>query len=89
MAKVVITHGVVDVDQWLKGKEERSAAIGGMGGTDVVDHVALDGGTAIALTFNTDDLDAVMATLADPPAELVDAMDRHGVVPPLMAYVER
>jgi hypothetical protein len=89
MPKVVITHGVLDVDNWLKGKEERAASIGGMGGANVVDHVAHDGGKTIAITFDTEDVDAVMATLAAPPAGLVDAMERHGVVPPLTAFVER
>ena len=89
MPKVVVTHSVLDVANWLKGKEERAAAIGGMGGTNVVDHVAHDGGKTIAVTFDTDDPDAVMATLAAPPAGLVDAMERHGVVPPVTAYVEK
>jgi hypothetical protein len=97
MPKVVITHGVADMDKWLKGKSERAEAIGGMGGTNVggmggtnvVDHVAHGGDKTVAITFDTDDVDAVMATLAAPPAELTAAMERHGVVPPLTAYVER
>ena len=89
MPKVVITHGVADMDNWLKGKSERAEAIGGMGGVNVVDHVANDGGEKVAITFDADDVDAVMATLAAPPAELTAAMERHGVVPPLTAYVER
>ncbi len=89
MPKVVITHGVQGVPTWLKGKEERAAAIGGMGGSDVVDHVAQDGAPSVAITFSTDDLDAVMATLAAPPPDVLDAMQRHGVVPPLITYVEK
>ena len=89
MPKVVITHGVADVDNWLKGKDERAAAIGAMGGANVVDHVAQDGSKAIAITFHTDDVATVVATTASPPAEMADAMERHGVVPPLTIYVER
>ena len=89
MPKVVITHGVADLDIWLKGKSERAEAIGGMGGANVVDHVAHDGGNTVAITFDADDVDAVMAILAAPPAELTAAMERHGVVPPLTTYVER
>ena len=88
MPKVVITHEVADVDIWLKGKDERAAAIGAMGGVNVVDHVVSDGGKSIAVTFDTDDVDAVMSTLADPPSEMAEAMARHGVVPPLAAYIE-
>jgi hypothetical protein len=87
--KIVITHNVADLDTWLKGKSERADAIGSMGGSNVVDHVATDGGKNIAVTFDTDDVDNVMSTLATPPAELAAAMERHGVLPPLTAYVEK
>jgi hypothetical protein len=89
MPKVVVTHGVQDIPTWLEGKQERAAAIGGMGGTDVQDHVAQDGAPSVAITFFTDDLDGVMAGLAAPPPDVLDAMQRHGVVPPLITYVER
>jgi len=89
MAKMVITHGVVDVDNWLKGKAERAEQIAGMGGGNVVDHVAQDGSKAIAVTFDTDDVARVMAALAAPPPELTAAMERHGVVPPFTAYVAK
>jgi len=88
MPKVVITHDVANIDTWLKGKDERAAAIGAMGGANVIDHVASDGGTSIAITFDTDDVEAVMSTLAAPPPEMAEAMARHGVVPPLAAYIE-
>ena len=89
MPKVVITHAVADVDNWLKGKEERAGAIGAMGGANVVDHVAQDGTKAIAITFDTDDVANVVATTASPPTEMAAAMERHGVMPPLTIYIER
>lgn len=89
MAKVVITHAVADVGNWLKGKEERAGAIGAMGGVNVIDHVAQDGSNAIAITFDTDDVAAVLATTASPPPEMAAAMERHGVIPPLTIYVEQ
>ncbi|MFI5040299.1 MAG: hypothetical protein ACHQNA_00375 [Acidimicrobiales bacterium] len=89
MSKVVITHSVVDVDNWLKGKSERADAIGGMGGANVVDHVAHDGSKAVAITLDADDVATVMAAISAPSAELAAAMERHGVVPPLTVYVEK
>lgn len=89
MAKVVITHDVADIDNWLGGKDERAGAIGAMGGVNVVDHVAQDGTKAIAITFETDDVANVLATTASPPAEMAAAMERHGVIPPLTIYVEQ
>jgi len=89
MAKMVVTHNVVDVDDWLKGKSERADAIGGMGGANVVDHVAQDGSKTVAITFDTDDVAGVMAALSAPSAEVGAAMERHGVVPPLTTYVQK
>ncbi len=83
---MIITHNVVDVDRWLSFKQERIESIGAMGGFDVVDHVAQDGSNAVAITLTAEDLSAV---LASPPPELQDAMERHGVLPPLNVYIEK
>ena len=89
MPKVVVTHNVVDVDRWLKGKSERAASIAGMGGVNVVDYVAQDGTNAIAISSDVDDVDAMLTALSSPPAEMAAAMESHGVLPPLTVYVER
>jgi len=89
MPRMIITHNVVDVDRWIGFKEERAGSIGAMGGSNVVDHVAHDGSNAVAIAANVDDVDAIMAGLASPPPELHDAMERHGVLPPLAVYIER
>jgi len=89
MPKMVITHDVADVDTWLNFKSERAGAVGGMGATNVVDHVAHDGSKRVAVSAETDDVEALLAAIASPPPELLAAMDRHGVIPPLTVYVER
>ena len=60
-----------------------------MGGTDVVDYVATDGSKKVAVSAETDDVEAFLAVIASPPPELLAAMERHGVIPPLTTYVER
>jgi len=89
MAKMVVTHNVVDVDNWLKGKAERAEAITAMGCTNVVDYVAADGSKAIAITADANDPTAVMATMSSPPAEVAAAMERHGVLPPVAIYIQK
>jgi len=89
MSKIVITHSVVDADNWLRFKAERAGAIAGMGGTNVVDHVADDGSNSVAITADTDDVAALMDAISSPPPELGAAMERHGVIPPLTVYVEK
>ena len=63
MPKVVLTHAVVDVERWLKGKEERAAAIEAAG-TNVTDYVAADGSNNIAVTVDISDMDAAQALMA-------------------------
>lgn len=89
MAKVVITHNVVDVDSWLNGKSERAETIAGMGGANVVDHVAQDGSSSVAVSCEVDDVAGLIAATASPTPEVAEAMQRHGVVPPLAVYVEK
>ena len=89
MPRMTITHAVVDVENWLRHKDERAAAVGAMGGTNVVDHVAHDGSNQVAVSADVADPDAMMAALAAPPPEVGATMERHGVIPPLTAYVEK
>ena len=89
MPKMVITHNVVDVDNWLQFKSERADAIAGMGGANVVDHVAHDGSKTVAITADVDDVEGMMAAISSPPPELGAAMERHGVIPPLTVYVDK
>jgi hypothetical protein len=86
--RVVITHDVVDLQRWLAGKAERAEIIGAIG-SNVVDTVALDGSNKIALVAEINDLAALQAMLDSPPPELAALMEKHGVLPPLTAYVEK
>ncbi|HEX6658377.1 MAG TPA: hypothetical protein VF065_09870 [Ilumatobacter sp.] len=88
MPKVVLTHGVVDIDRWLRGKAERAAAIESAFGSNVVtDYVAHDGSTNVAVTADVEDVEAVQVMLASPPPDVLALMEQHGVVPPITAYV--
>jgi len=89
MPKMVVTHTVVDVDNWLKGKAERADTITAMGCTNVVDYVAEDGSKAIAITADVQDVPSVMAAMGSPSPEAAAAMERHGVLPPLTVYIQK
>jgi hypothetical protein len=85
---MVVTHAVEDIDRWLAGKAERAAAIESASGSNVQDYVAVDGSNNIAVSVDVADVDAVKAMLASPPADVLEKMQAHGVVPPLTAYIE-
>ena len=88
MPRVVITHDVVDLQRWLAGKADRAEIISAIG-SNVVDTVALDGSNKIALVAEVNDLAALQAMLDSPPPELAAMMEKHGVIPPFTAYVEK
>lgn len=88
MPRIVVVHDVADVATWLEFKSERAEAIGALGGSNVVDHVAQDGSNTVAIAADVSDVDGLMAALASPPPEMGEVMQRHGVVPPLTIYVE-
>ena len=88
MPKIVITHPVVDVERWLKGKEERFAAISQFA-THVTDHAATDGSNTTAITADVHDMAGLQALLASPSPELAAQMEAHGVLPPITVYIEK
>ncbi len=89
MPKIVVIHDVVDVAKWLEFKSERAEAIGMLGGSNVVDHIAQDGANTVAVTAEVSDVGGLMAALGSPPPEVGAVMERHGVVPPLTIYIEQ
>ena len=87
MPRIVITHGVQDVERWLRGKDERASEL--PGATNVIDLVAIDGSTHTAVAFDVVDLDALTATLTEMPADMAARAESHGVVvSTLSVYVE-
>lgn len=88
MPRVVITHAVEDIDRWLRGSAERAAAIESGSGSNVTDYVAQDGSNNIAITADVSDLATLQEMLASPPPDVLAAMQSHGVVQPISAYVE-
>jgi hypothetical protein len=88
MPRVVITHAVEDIDRWLQGKAERAAAIESGTGSNVTDYVSQDGSNNVAITADVSDPATMQGMLASPSPEVLAAMQAHGVIQPISAYVE-
>ena len=88
MAKMVITHAVVDVERWLQGKSERVAEFGTFA-TNVTDYVAADGSNNVAVTGDIHDMEGAQAAMDSPSSEGAAAAERHGVIPPATVYIEK
>jgi hypothetical protein len=55
----------------------------------VTDHVAMDGSNTIAVTADIHDVAGAQAMMASPSPEDAAAMERHGVIPPITAHIEK
>ena len=88
MPKVVVTHNVADVEKWLGFRSERAEAIAGLGGDNVVDHVAQGDSNIVAVSAEVSDVATFEAALSSPPPEVAEIMQNHGVQPPLTIFVE-
>jgi hypothetical protein len=88
MPKMIATHSVVDIDRWLDGQAERAAGIGKYA-TDVTDYVAVDGRNNVAITADVHDLAGLQALMTSPSPEDVAEEERHGVIQPITAYIEK
>jgi hypothetical protein len=86
MPRIVITHAIQDVDRWLRGKDERAAAM--PGATNVTDLVALDGTNQAAVSFDIDDVGALTSMLSSMPPEMAAQAESHGVIMPMTVYVQ-
>ena len=81
MPKIVVTHQVVDIERWLKGKEERVQVIGPYA-TEVTDYIAADGSKTVAVTANVHDMAGAQAMMASPSPEDKALEEKHGVIEP-------
>jgi hypothetical protein len=88
MPKMVVTHAVVDIERWLQGKDERVASISTWA-TNVTDHVAADGSNNVAITADIHDMEGAQAAMASPSPDDAATAERHGVIQPITAYIER
>jgi hypothetical protein len=88
MPKMVVTHAVVDLERWLQGKAERVDGFAKWA-TNVTDYVAADGSNNVAVTADIHDMTGLQATIASPSPEGAAAAERHGVIQPFTAYIEK
>jgi hypothetical protein len=88
MPKIVITHQVRDIETWLKGKAERVAMFSPFA-SHVTDHVAMDGSKNVAITADVHDMAGAQAMIASPTPEVAAAAERHGVIQPVVAHIEK
>jgi hypothetical protein len=88
MAKMIVTHAVVDIERWLQGKAER-VDLSSKWAMNVTDYVAADGSNNVAVSADIHDLAALQAAMTSPSPEDAAAEERHGVIQPTTRYIEK
>ena len=85
MPKVVFTHPVKDVDHWLSKHSERVEMFSEWG-SNVINYASADGSNMVSLTADVFDMDKMSASLGS--AEVAAGKEAHGVLEPVMMFVE-
>lgn len=80
MTTVIAHHEVKDTEHWL-ASPKREEVLGPLGASNIRTFVDPQNPNQVALLMDVADLDAMLAAVQNPPAELADAMDHDGVLP--------
>ena len=88
MAKIVVTAAVKDVEAWLKFKPEMIAQMSAVA-SDGASYVAMDGSNHVASTWDVPDMEAFQAAQTAASHETAAAMERYGMIPPVMIYIKK
>jgi hypothetical protein len=56
---------------------------------NVTDHVAVDGSNSIAVSADVHDMEGMQALMASPSPEIKAREEKHGVIQPMTAYIEK
>ena len=86
MPRVVFTHAVSDVDLWVSKHSERVQAFSPWG-SNIVDHVNADGSKSVGVSVDVHDMNAMQAAMQT--AEMDAAKEAHGVLEPVMVFVQK
>jgi hypothetical protein len=85
MATIVITHAVADTDHWL-ASPRREQVMPGYGISNIRTFVSPTDRNQVGLVLDVEDPDALVAALADPPPDFVEAMEYDTVRPETISF---
>ncbi|HEX6461193.1 MAG TPA: hypothetical protein VF032_19915 [Thermoleophilaceae bacterium] len=80
MPTVIAHHEVEDTEHWLSSAR-REEVLGSLGASNIRTFVSQQNPQQVAVLMDVADLDVMMAALASPSPELVDAMEHDTVLP--------
>ena len=86
MTRMIVTHAVKDVDQWLANRAKAVEAFAPYA-TDIHHYTIPEGGNNVAMALNVHDMDGLMALVETPEHQALT--EEAGVIhPPHAMYFE-
>jgi hypothetical protein len=86
MPTVIAYHEVKDTEHWLSSPK-REEVLPPLGASNIRTFVDRENPQQVAVLMDVDDVDGLLAALANPSAELVDAMEHDTVLPETMSVL--
>jgi hypothetical protein len=86
MPTIIAHHEVTNTDHWLSSPK-REEVLPSLGISNIRTFVDRDNPRKVAVLMDVADLDALLAALANPPAELAAAMQYDGVLPETLSIL--
>jgi len=86
MPTIIAHHEVTNTDHWLSSPK-REEVLPSLGISNIRTFVDRANPRKVAVLMDVADLDALLAVLANPPAELAEAMQYDGVLPETMSIL--
>jgi hypothetical protein len=86
MPRVVFTHAVSDVDHWASKHSDRVQAFSAWG-SNILDHLNADGSKSVGVSVDVHDMDGMQAAMQT--AEMDAAKEAHGVLEPVMVFIQK
>lgn len=86
MPTVIAHHEIKDTQHWLSSPK-REEVLGPLGASNIRTFVNRGNPQQVAVLMDVADLDAMLAAVQNPPAELTEAMQYDGVIPETMSIL--
>jgi hypothetical protein len=86
MPTLIAHHQVTDTDHWLSSPK-RDEVLGPLGASNIRTFVDNQDRSQVAVLMDVEDVDALLAAIANPSAELAAAMEHDTVRPETMSIL--
>ena len=85
MSKMMISHAVSDVENWLARRPQRVADLAPFA-SEITDYVATDGSDRVVIGLEVHDVEGLVAAMANLSPERAASIAEQGIIGPLLSW---